>query len=328
MTKSEILNFNSFLNESSNYKGGRKYSGITERWDGGYDVAVCDTLLNGNVLRDDKINIARKTEKAVALAYVKPDGKVSDYIWIPAYACKKKPWVSSGSCYVVEIASYTNWFKDEENRKKLENFLNDFIDNLELREKNEVDQVLEQAKEDMDLILDQLGLNDAVASLERSGDKYHFDGITENGLNIVVNKRSLDDLIGEFKIYEKKDSSRPIIEFVLSKGQNKPVFYISLDGKVYTVTSALTEIETNPFLNYLVAKSLSRTTGDEEKKLVDYYIELLKRHDWSYQYSDDSRAYKMGQSSSDHINEVGNLLKGFMSPEEVSKIYSDYSKSN
>ena len=72
----KLLRFDSFINESSSVLKGTIPS-IKERWDGGYDIKVCDSVLNGGRMDDSYINISKKTEKAVALAYIQPDGKTS-----------------------------------------------------------------------------------------------------------------------------------------------------------------------------------------------------------------------------------------------------------
>jgi len=322
----QVLSFYQYINESSTFKGGSSVYGIKERWDGGYDIRLCDSLLNGDKLDDSKINIAKKTEKAVALAYVKVDGSTSQFLWIPAYACKKEKYVSSsGAFYTVEIPSYTYWFKEEANRKGLENFLNDFVDVQESKKRKGVDLIIDQAKEDIDLILDQFGLNDSIASLERTPREYEFDGITENGLNVVILKRSNEDLVGDFKIYSGKSEARPIIEMNYSKGSSSPSFRFNIDGKNYTVYATLSETETNPYLGYLILRSLNKQDEASEESLVNYYTDLLRRQDWNYQYSDDSRSYKRGQSSMDHISEVESLISDFMSEDEISKIRSQFS---
>lgn len=323
----KLLDFNLFMNESSSIsKGGSSSYNVSERWDGGYDIRMCDSLLNGDRMDDSYINIAKKTEKAVALAYVKPDGKTSEYLWMPSSACFKKKYVSSsGAYYSVEIPSYTYWFKDELNRRKLEDFLNDFVDSQELKKRKGIDDILEQAKDDLDLILDQVGLNDAIASLERGNSDYSFEGITENGLNVIINKRSREDLVGDFEIYSSKKETRPAIRFSYTKGSNQPNFIFDIDGKNYQASSRITEVENNPYLRYLILRSLNKEKQTEKEGLFNYYIELLKSHDWNYQYSDDSRTYKAGQKAADHINEVGDLLKKFMPEKEVSNIYSNFS---
>jgi len=321
----KLLRFDSFINESSSVLKGTIPS-IKERWDGGYDIKVCDSVLNGGRMDDSYINISKKTEKAVALAYIQPDGKTSEFLWIPSAACFKKKFSSGhGAYYQVEIPSYTYWFKNDENRRKLENFLNDFMDAQEVKKRKGIDDILEQAKDDIDLILDQVGIDDSVASLERGKSDYEFEGITENGLNVIVNKRSKEDLVGDFEIYKSKDETRPVIRFSYMKGASNPSFTFNINGKNYQTSGSITEVESNPYKKYLLLRSLNKETQADKDGLLNYYTDLLKSQDWAYQYSDDSRTYKAGQKSLDHINEVGELLKEFMPEKEVSDIYLNFS---
>ena len=135
----------------------------------------------------------------------------------------------------------------------------------------------------------------------------------------------MEDLVGDFEIYSSKKDTRPAIRFSYTKGSNQPSFIFNIDGKNYQASARITEVENNPYLRYLILRSLNKEKQAEKDGLLNYYIELLKSHDWDYQYSDDSRTYKAGQKDINHINEVGDLLKEFMPEKEVSDIYLNFS---
>lgn len=41
---------------------------------------------------------------------------------------------------------------------------------------------------------------------------------------------------------------------------------------------------------------------------MERYVELLKRHDWTYQYSDDHSVWKRGQAEADAIRKLGDIV--------------------
>ena len=52
--------------------------------------------------------------------------------------------------------------------------------------------------------------------------------------------------------------------------------------------------------------------------------ELLKNHDWFYQYSDDFRVYSSGQKTWDTINTVIKVLEEAGFGKEADKLYEKY----
>ncbi len=322
-----IANFNIFLNESldKNLRGrlsdadARK---IIPRWDDGYDIIVKESP-TGKIFDPSSIFILKKTEKAYGLGYQTIDGSVSKYFWIPFYACKVL--ASGPNNKKIQIPSYTKWYKDQETRLALDNFLNDFMESLEQRKNDTLDQVKESAKDDIDIVLDELGLNDSVASIEKKSD-YNFNALTENGLEIEMYKRSTEDLLGEIKIYKGKNSPKPAVKCGLNGKSGKPYFSFDIGSKYYNFSGFFSEISDDNYFKYLLHKSLGIDDVSDEEGLVLYFEKILGNHDWNYQMSDDSKYYKRGEEQKNHISEISTLLKGFLPDEKVSEIYSRFSK--
>ena len=270
------------------------------------------------------INISKKTPKAIGLSYLKANGTESNYLWIPLFCVKKFSIDSLGRFYRLEIPSYTNWFKDEKNQKTLDDFLDSFIESVEEVKISKRDKIRERAKEDFDLILDYLDLNDSVAELKSERDDNFFVGQTENGLYVEVTKRTPEDLLGTFKIYKSSKDHRYSLEYSQENKDGRGVFSFRVGDRRYTVYGFLTDIKSNKFGMYLIKKSLGNETKDDEQSLIDYFETILSQHDWNYQYA-EGPAYKRGASEAGHIEEVQRLLSDFLPEEKIKEIYNSYS---
>jgi hypothetical protein len=316
-----ITNFDGFLFESVQ----NNPYGIKEDWSGGFTLNVIDETMLVKHETTDSLVIPKKTEKAVALSYYKLDGKLAEYFWIPLYALKKKSYSGSESRYKIEIPSYTKWFKEDLERGGLVNFLNNYIENLGSKENAKKDVLANQAKDDVDMIMDQIGIPDSVVEINKTKDSYKFTGKTENGLYVEIVKRSPEDMVGEFYIYPV-DSDRPGFEYTYSRGQNKPNLLFRFNGKVFNRLGHLTEIEGDDFLNYLLKKSFGVESKSDRERLLMYFERICKSLDLNYQYSDDSRTYKSGQEAYNHAKEVSKILEDFMDKKEVDRLFNQFSK--
>ena len=297
---------------------------ISERWDGGYDIDVFDAVDQGKKI-DGYINISKKTPKAIGISYLKANGTESDYFWIPLFCTKKSSIDSLGRYHRLSIPSYTNWFKDEKNQKALDDFLDSFIESSEERKISKRDKIRERAKEDFDLILDYLDLNDSLVELKSGNEEYSFEGQTENGFYVEVTKRTPDDLLGKFKIYKSDKDTRYSVEYSLERKDGTPVFFFRVGDRRYTFHGSPIDLKSNKFASYLLKKSLGKETRDDEQSLVEYFEEILAQHDWNYQYA-SGPSYKRGASQAEHISEVKGLLSEFLSEEKINGIYNDYSQ--
>jgi hypothetical protein len=312
-----IINFKEFLFESLNSSA----YGVKEGWNGGFTLTVYDETFGSKSSRRESLIIPRKTEKAISLSYYRADGKLSEYFWIPNYAVKSKNYGGQSSRYQIEIPAYTKWYKEDSERSGLTNFLNTYIETMEASKESEMDALAEQAKDDVDMILDQIGIPDSVAEIEKTKDSYKFTGKTENGLYVEITKRTPDDLVGEFSIYPK-DSDRPGFEYSYSSGQSKPNISFKVDGKKIDHYGYLTEIESSDFLNYLIKKAFGVSAKEDEERLVNYFQRICRELDTNYQYSDDPRTYKAGQEAYDHVKDVLDLVGSFMGKKEADELFN------
>jgi len=321
---SRIAKFSNFITESLKKIPGSISGLIKERWDGGYEIVVEDNpdQKSGS---GNHIYVAKKTPKAIALCYQKKDGNESKYFWVPSYACKI---INQSSRYSkIEIPSYTRWFTDQKKELGVENFLNDYIEEIERKKNEEVDLNMKAASDDVDLILDQMGLYDSVAFIENYHPGYSkFKGYTENEISFEVEKSNTEDLIGSLKLFKDKSSDRPFLIYKLGKSDQSPTFNFYIDGIQHTVNKKFSELAEDKYFNYLSKRCLNSQSKEDEKDLLEYIENFLSGIDWDYQYSDDRRSYERGQNNMDRLSKLKSLALGFMPEKEFSSLVSSYRK--
>lgn len=315
--------FYKFISESINIDklpaGSRKK--IEERWDGGYEIQIVESS-TGIIKNPEFIHVIKETPKSVALAYEGVDNKISKYFWIPRYCCKIKKTSSGAS---LEIPAYTNWFKDKENHDALNDFLNDFIEMLEQRDADKIDKLSEYVKDELDLILDQIGLDENIVSIKNK-DKVIFQAITDKGKLIETRKYDPNSRLGDIKVYLDEKSPKPCFKMnILSKG--KASFDFNINDKNYNRALYFSDINDDKYFNYLIKRSMGIATSSDEEGLVEFFEKSLKNHDWNYQMSDDRTAYQIGQSHYNMINDVRRLLSEFLSETRVDSMYKEFSSN-
>lgn len=315
--------FYKFISESLHVDklplGSRKK--IEERWDGGYELQIVESV-TGMIKNPEVIHIIRETPKSIALAYQGVDNKISKYFWIPRYCCKIK---KTGSGTNLEIPAYTNWFKDKENHDALNDFLNDFIEMLEQRDADKVDKLGEYVKDELDLILDQIGLDENIVSIKNK-DKVIFEAITDKGKLIETRKYDPNSRLDGIKVYLDENSPRYSFKIsILSKG--KASFDFNINDKSYNRALFFSDINDDKYFNYLIKRCLGVATSSEEEGLLEFFEKSLKNHDWNYQMSDDKRVYQSGQNNFNMINDVRRLLSEFLSETKIDSIYKEFSSN-
>jgi hypothetical protein len=316
--------FNTFILESVNTEDlpSQFYKRVKERWDGGYDIQVIDAE-TGVIENPDMLHIIKKTPKAIALAYSGIDNNISKYFWIPNYCCKIKKG-GDGNFYL-EIPSYTNWFKDTENSSSLEDFLNDFIEVLEQRSADKIDKLGEYVKDEINLLLDQIGLESNVVSIKNK-EKVKFEALTDDGKIIELRKIDQNTPSSEIKVYLDDKSVRPMFTIEMgSKGIAN--FRFNVNDKYYDRSVYFSNISDDKYFNYLLKKSMGIESAGDQEGLVEYFNDVLKNYDWDYQMSDDKRAYETGQKQSDLVRDIKKLLSDFLSEEKIDSIYKEFSSN-
>ena len=316
--------FNTFILESVNTEDlpSQFYKRVKERWDGGYDIQVIDAE-TGVIENPDMLHIIKKTPKAIALAYSGIDNNISKYFWLPNYCCKIKKG-GDGNLYL-EIPSYTNWFKDAENSGSLEDFLNDFIEVLEQRSADKIDKLGEYVKDEINLLLDQIGLESNVVSIKNK-EKVKFEALTDDGKLIELRKIDQNTPSREIKVYLDDKAVRPVFTIELGpKGIAN--FRFNVKDKYYNRSVYFSNINDDKYFNYLLKKSMGIESAGDQEGLVEYFNEVLKNYDWDYQMSDDKRAYETGQKQSDLVRDIKTLLSDFLSEEKIDSIYKEFSSN-
>jgi hypothetical protein len=313
----EILNYENFspLHESKKYENLRS---VTKTWGGDYILDVVDYQKNGTSPLKGNLLVAKDSGKAVALTYLDSDGREAKYLWIPyfgAYINRN----TRGGIGSIKISQYKNWLS--QNQSNLEEFLDGFEDSIE-KEKGEKEKTVSlQAQRDLDLILDMYGINSNIKKFEKGDRENEWRSELENGFVVIIKKRSAEDLVGEFRIYPKKDSEIPYIEINTEK--NSEGFNFRRPGEDRIVRKiSMVDLKKDPVANYLFKKISGIQEYEDEKSLLEYFESIIKSEDTSYYMSDDPRSYSRGESQRKEIDLVSSLLEDFLTSKKIEDIYT------
>jgi hypothetical protein len=320
----EIIDYENFkhLDESEKYSS---LSSVQKTWSGEYILRVHDYQKNRSNPLKGFILVGKDSGKAVALTYLNPDGSEAKYLWIPYFGSYINRNIEGGIS-TIKITPYKNWLPQEGNEKKLEDFLDGFMDSIE-KEKLESEKTLSlQAQKDLDLILDMYGINSPIEKFEKENRDKEWKATLENGFEVIIKKRSPEDLVGEFRIYPNKGSEFPCIE--INSEQNNEGFKFKREGDNWIRRRvSMTELKEDPVALYLFKNITGMQEYSDEKSLLDYYKSIVKSADKSYQMSDDPRSYKRGREEREEIDLVSKLLEDFLTSKKIEEIYNDLRKS-
>jgi hypothetical protein len=203
--------------------------------------------------------------------------------------------------------------------------LNDFIEVLEQRSADKIDKLGEYVKDEINLLLDQIGLESNVVSIKNK-EKVKFEALTDDGKLIELRKIDQNTPSREIKVYLDDKAVRPVFTIELGpKGIAN--FRFNVKDKYYNRSVYFSNINDDKYFNYLLKKSMGIESAGDQEGLVEYFNEVLKNYDWDYQMSDDKRAYEKGQKQSDLVRDIKTLLSDFLSEEKIDSIYKEFSSN-
>jgi hypothetical protein len=321
----EIIGYEDFnpLDESEKYSstGGN----IKKTWAGEYILRVDDYLKTKSKPLKGSILVGKDSGKAIALTYLNPDGSEAKYLWVPYFGSYINR-NSEGGISNIKITPYKNWLSQEENEKKLEDFLEGFIDSIE-KEKSESEKMISlQAQKDLDLILDMYNINSNIDKFEKIGNSNEWKAYLENGFEVVIKKRSSEDLVGEFRIYPNNKSEVPCIEINTETNNEGFTFRRKGEDRIRRRVS-MTSLGKDPVALYLFKNIIGDQEYSDEKSLLEYFKRIVKSEDKNYQSSDDPKSYRKGREEREEIDLVSKLLEDFLTSKKIEEIYNESKKS-
>jgi hypothetical protein len=297
-----VLGFSDFqmskVNESESYK----IPGIKDTWGGGYVISPVDLTVDGKESPSDKVIIPKKNETSIAICYVDSDGNESDYIWIPndAISLKKD---SDGSITEINIDPYKKWIAKENNKSRIEDFIEEFANHLELSKTTGQERIKQNAQDDVELLMDLIGIPGSIESFEDCGD-YTWDATLDNGMLIEITKRSKEDLLSKFKIYLNSSDHHPCV-YINNDSLNKKTSFKIPDMNVITVPKGFIEIKNpDPYIKYLTKRAMDIQNNSDEESLFNHY----------------KRSVESGSEDREMLKNIAALLSEFMDNKDVEEI--------
>lgn len=295
-----VLNFRSFLFENSVSPSVYTVPGISGSESDGYTLEVEDFSEKKSNFPGNKIIIPQKRGTHLALCYTDSDGNKSEYIWIPYDSCtlSKK---EDGCIEKVFLDPYKKWNSNKINHQQIDDFIEEFADSLEYYQKNKSDTISRSAKEDVDLVLDLIGISSPIKSFEPTGD-FCWTANLENGMVVDIEKSDSKNLLCKFKIYLTDDDTYPCM-YIKNDGQeDSTCFHIDNIGKI-KIPGGIDNINSSdPYTNYLMKRSTNLQNYSDVDSLFNHYKTLKD------------------ESNKDLRTIIIKLLSEFMDRKEVEKI--------
>lgn len=294
-----VLDFKSFsfINENESYQ----VPDLKNLWDGGYLITPLDLSDADSEFPQDRIIISKSNEKSICLCFNNHNGNEATEIWIPKDACIIKTG-KNGQIEEIKIDPYKKWIADPSNKSKLEDFAEDFADNIEFSKKYGSEKIKRDAQDDVELLMDILSIPGNIESFD-GYDDYVWDARLDNGMIIEITKRSPDDLLSKFKIYLKDSDNKPCV-YINNSSDKKLVFNlpeigeINMDGDIESVQSG------DPYIKYLFRRSTDTHSESDKESLVNYFRKFASEG------NDDREKAKM----------IRSLLSEFLDKKDIEQI--------
>ena len=303
-----VLGFNDFQKNKINEGQSYNVPGIKDSWDGGYIISPVDLTVGKKEIPYDKIIIPKKTETSIAICYSDSSGKESNHLWIPndAISFKKD---GDGGIIELDIDSHKKWISKEANRSMLEDLIEDFANHLEYSKITGQDRIKQNAQDDVELLMDLIGIPGSIESFESCGD-YTWEATLNNGMLIEITKRSKDDLLSKFKIYLKTSDHHPCV-YINNNSLDKKTSFKIPDMDVITIPYGFTDIRNvDPYAKYLTKRAMNIQNNSDEESLFNHY----------------KRSVDLGSHDREMLKNISALLSEFMNKREVEEISSKIPK--
>lgn len=237
-------------------------------------------------------------------------------IRIPKNSCEvhEKPEYS-----VIEIKPYTKWIDSSSSRDELDDFIEEYINVRSVGEKDVVSNV----SDDIEIVLDMLGLNGKVKSCDCVKDNF-FEADLDNGMQIELRKSQDDDLFKNFKIYKDSSSKYPDVKIKRS-GVGKICEFRTKMGEFSETGDSIRDLLKQPCTNYLIHFSLDIPKEEAGNQLLSHYKNLLKHHE----FKNEGSSYNASKHEMEkkEINRIKQILRNSVSEEDLEKIYNEFRNS-
>jgi hypothetical protein len=297
-----VLGFNDFQKNKINEGQSYQIPGIKDSWEGGYIITPVDLTVGEREMPSDKIIIAKKNGTSIAICYADSSGKESDYLWIPndAISFKKN---GDGAIIEIGISPHNKWISKEGNISKIDDFIEEFANHLEYSKTTGHDRIKQNAQDDVELLMDLIGIPGSIKSFESCGD-YIWNATLDNAMLIEITKRAKDDLLSKFKIYLNPNDHHPCV-YINNDSLNKKTSFKITDMGIITVPCGFSDVKNpDPYIKYLTKRAMDIQNNSDEESLLNHY----------------KRSVDSGSQDREMLKNVSSLLSEFMNKRKVEEI--------
>jgi len=305
-----ISNFSDYtysLNEGSSYKKDFGVLGPFENW--GYKIRTsCPEMGGGSDENCIIVSDLDGDDQDLCLKYLY-SGKESDPIYIP-----KSCFEVSGNSKnpILQTKSGTRWWEEEKNQDSFDDFINSFLESKHFEPPQE-----DSAEDDIQLILDILGIDSPISDFRKKKDLYWVCTL-EDGTELELKKRDNDNFLKNLKIYLGKDSYSPEVE-VSHESPGFETIFSTPKGKFVRKTPNLTDLSSEPIHKYLFHSSLKKDPSLHQEPVINYLNSVLKSHDWRPQSKKNQDSVLEKEKE---ISQLKKILSNTISEENLDEMYS------
>ena len=214
-----------------------------------------------------KILLTKDSPKNVRLSFHNYMGKKMKDLWIPKEHCEIKN-TGDESCKIT-ISGESNWLNTEENRAKLEDFIEDLY-NSKMRDKLYSGDIVDTIRNDIYHIMDIIGIPCEISDVKKMTGDNEYEVLLDNGISIDVNKKSSKQLLGNFKMYRNNRETSPSVEIKSKDGKHNFYFY-NEDLPNLEDESDLSQVKKNHRLYFLLKKSLGVDDSEDRQNFYDHF---------------------------------------------------------
>lgn len=229
---------------------------------------------------------------------------------------KKYVGVSAQPGYdIISFDTNMNWFKSGENEDKFTDIVDEYIS----AQYGNLGKKMNHIEEDVNVILDLLGIEDDVKSCNQNS-QLSFDGVISNGMEFEIEKENEADLFKKMFVYKNLDSIHPLIS-IKRKGGRYNCFYRTPKGNFECKHDSIDEMLNNPVDKYLLSICLEDTDNSKQRDLVDHLMKLFKYHSWSDKGVSSNTHKNMEEKA--EIKRIMNMLKNSIPESHIDEMYTD-----
>ena len=264
-----------------------------------------------------KILLTKDSPKNVRLSFHNYKGKKMKDLWIPKGHCEIKD-INNGSCKVT-IPGGSDWLGSDENRAKLEDFIEDLY-NTKMRDKLYSGDIIDTIKNDVYHIMNIIGIPCEIQDVKKIDGNNEYEVLLDNGISIDVNKKSSKQLLGNFKMYRNNSETTPSVE-IKSKDSKHNFYFYNSDLPNLEDESDLGEVKKNHRLYFLLKKSLGVDDSDDRQNFYDHFE---RRSSAFKNENDENLSMEMKKSRMEDIKklkDLRNIVNTFKPDDEIIKIF-------